>query len=99
MFHQSLGLVTQVYLGDWHKHPGDLVEPSQGDAFTARDHLRDKVAGAPYVLVILATVFAIKVGICAFLLHRLRVRFRSRTVKKLERTPLQKRLARIGRME
>ncbi|HEY4245434.1 MAG TPA: VTT domain-containing protein [Lacunisphaera sp.] len=49
--------------------------------------------------VILASVFVIKVGICAFLLQRLRARFRSKTVNKDQRTPLQKRLARIGRMD
>ncbi|MEO6994364.1 MAG: VTT domain-containing protein [Lacunisphaera sp.] len=50
-------------------------------------------------IVILASVFVIKLGICAFLLHRLRARFRAKKIKKEERTPLQKRLARIGRME
>lgn len=50
-------------------------------------------------VVILASVFVLKVGICAFLLQRLRARFRSKAVKKDERTPLQKRLARIGRMD
>ncbi len=50
-------------------------------------------------VVILASIFVIKVGICAFLLRRLRARFHSKTVKKDARTPLQKRLARIGRMD
>jgi uncharacterized membrane protein YdjX (TVP38/TMEM64 family) len=50
-------------------------------------------------IIILTSVFVTKVGICAFLLQRLRARFRAKTVKKEARTPLQKRLARIGRMD
>ena len=50
-------------------------------------------------IVILAVVFVLKVGVCALLLQRLRARFRSRTAKKEARTPLQKRLAGIGRMD
>jgi len=48
---------TLVHLGDWHKHPGDLVEPSWGDADTARDIISDEKSGAPQLLVILATVW------------------------------------------
>jgi len=50
-------------------------------------------------IVILTVVFVLKVGVCALLLQRLRARFRSRSAKKEVRTPLQKRLARIGRMD
>jgi hypothetical protein len=44
-------------VGDWHKHPGKLTEPSWGDAGTARQHIHDKVSGEPQLLVILATVW------------------------------------------
>jgi hypothetical protein len=44
-------------LGDWHKHPGTLVEPSWGDTDTARSHIFDEVAGIPQLLAILATVW------------------------------------------
>lgn len=46
-----------VHLGDWHKHPGDLTTPSGGDAETAREYISDEHAGAPQLLVILATVW------------------------------------------
>jgi uncharacterized membrane protein YdjX (TVP38/TMEM64 family) len=49
-------------------------------------------------IMILGGVFVVKVTICAFILHRLRSRMR-RVHKKVERTPLQKRLARIGRLD
>jgi hypothetical protein len=45
------------HLGDWHKHPGTLVEPSWGDTSTARQHINDRDAGAPQLLVVLATVW------------------------------------------
>ncbi|MBO9308379.1 MAG: ThiF family adenylyltransferase [Chloroflexi bacterium] len=45
------------HLGDWHKHPGTLVEPSWGDVSTARAHINDRRAGTPRLLVVLATVW------------------------------------------
>ncbi len=45
------------HLGDWHKHPGTLVEPSWGDTSTARNHINDRQAGTPQLLVILATLW------------------------------------------
>ncbi len=45
------------YLGDWHKHPGTLVEPSWGDTATARQHINDRRAGTPQLLVVLATLW------------------------------------------
>jgi hypothetical protein len=45
------------YLGDWHKHPGTLVQPSWGDTSTAREHINDRRAGTPQLLVVLATLW------------------------------------------
>jgi uncharacterized membrane protein YdjX (TVP38/TMEM64 family) len=53
-------------------------------------------------VVILASVFILKVSICAYILHRLRARSHKRKAAaagKVQRTPLQKRLARIGRLD
>ena len=49
-------------------------------------------------VVILASVFVVKVGICAFILQKLRARFKLAAVREV-RTPLQKRLARLGRLD
>jgi hypothetical protein len=46
-----------AHLGDWHKHPGTLTEPSWGDTDTARHHIFDDSTGAPQLLAILATVW------------------------------------------
>ncbi|GAB4548583.1 MAG: hypothetical protein OHK0023_11900 [Anaerolineae bacterium] len=46
-----------LHLGDWHKHPGTLVEPSWGDTATAREVIHDRDANTPQILVILATVW------------------------------------------
>src|SRR5262245_2841611 len=48
---------TLTNLGNWHKHPGDLVSPSWGDTETALDDMFDRVAGTPYLLVFLATIW------------------------------------------
>ncbi|MHB8625032.1 MAG: MPN domain-containing protein [Aggregatilineales bacterium] len=45
------------HLGDWHKHPGTLTEPSWGDTHTAIDSIFDKDTDQPYLLAILATVW------------------------------------------
>ncbi len=49
--------VTLQHLGDWHKHPGTLTEPSWGDTDTAINYIFDEHAGKPYILAILATVW------------------------------------------
>ncbi|HLY26916.1 MAG TPA: hypothetical protein VKQ72_11295 [Aggregatilineales bacterium] len=49
--------VPLVHLGDWHKHPGTLIEPSWGDTDTARGHIADKSNHTPQLLAILATVW------------------------------------------
>lgn len=49
--------VPLCYLGDWHKHPGALVEPSWGDTSTVREHINDRRAGTPQLLVVLATLW------------------------------------------
>ncbi len=49
--------VPLSHLGDWHKHPGTLTEPSWGDAHTAIDSIFDAQTNRPYLLAILATVW------------------------------------------
>jgi hypothetical protein len=49
--------VPLMHLGDWHKHPGTLVEPSWGDSDTARNHIFDEEVKNPQILAILATVW------------------------------------------
>ena len=49
--------VPLAHLGDWHKHPGTLVEPSWGDTDTARTHIADDENKTPQLLALLATVW------------------------------------------
>ena len=49
--------VPLIHLGDWHKHPGTLTEPSRGDTHTAREVLADRQVNAAFLLAILATVW------------------------------------------
>jgi hypothetical protein len=49
--------IELVHLGDWHKHPGTLVEPSWGDTDTARGRVFDEEIKTPQILAILATVW------------------------------------------
>lgn len=49
--------VPLSHLGDWHKHPGTMTEPSWGDAHTAIESIFDKDTDQPYLLAILATVW------------------------------------------
>ncbi len=49
--------IPLAHLGDWHKHPGHLVEPSWGDTDTARQHIRDSAANTPQLIVLLATLW------------------------------------------
>ena len=44
------------YLGDWHKQPGSMIQPSHGDLMTARTWLDDDENGADYLLVPIVTV-------------------------------------------
>jgi hypothetical protein len=46
-----------VHLGDWHKHPGTLTEPSWGDTDTARHHIFDDSVKTPQLLALLATAW------------------------------------------
>lgn len=61
LYGQALGAKWDLplgNLGDWHKHPGTLIEPSSGDLNTARDYIEDTSAtGIQHLLVILATVW------------------------------------------
>ena len=53
---------------------------------------------SPKRIAILGGIFLLKLSICAYVLHRLRSR-QHRARSKTHRTPLQKRLARIGRLD
>jgi len=44
------------YLGDWHKHPGDMFWPSQGDLDTALGILHDADSDMPHLLVPIVTL-------------------------------------------
>ncbi len=60
-FGSALGAKWDVplsHLGDWHKHPGTLVEPSWGDTDTARHHIAEEENKTPQLLALLATVWS-----------------------------------------
>jgi len=44
------------YLGDWHKQPGSMIQPSHGDLMTALSWLDDDDLGMDYLLVPIVTV-------------------------------------------
>lgn len=44
------------YLGDWHKQPGSMIQPSHGDLMTALSWLDDDENGTDYLLVPIVTV-------------------------------------------
>ena len=44
------------YLGDWHKQPGSMIQPSHGDLMTALTWLDDDELGMDYLLVPIVTV-------------------------------------------
>ncbi len=44
------------YLGDWHKQPGSMIQPSHGDLMTALSWLDDDELGIDYLLVPIVTV-------------------------------------------
>ena len=44
------------YLGDWHKQPGAMIQPSHGDLMTALSWLEDDERGIDYLLVPIVTV-------------------------------------------
>ena len=44
------------YLGDWHKQPGSMIQPSHGDLITALAWLDDDELGMDYLLVPIVTV-------------------------------------------
>jgi hypothetical protein len=50
--------VPIIHMGDWHKHPGTLIEPSWGDTDTARDRIFDDDDKIPkQILALLVTVW------------------------------------------
>ncbi len=44
------------YLGDWHKQPGSMIQPSHGDLMTALSWLDDEESGMDFLLVPIVTV-------------------------------------------
>jgi len=44
------------YLGDWHKQPGSMIQPSHGDHMTALSWLDDEETGMDFLLVPIVTV-------------------------------------------
>ncbi len=44
------------YLGDWHKQPGSMIQPSHGDHMTALAWLEDEESGMDFLLVPIVTV-------------------------------------------
>lgn len=44
------------YLGDWHKQPGSMIQPSHGDLMTALSWLDDESNSMDYLLVPIVTV-------------------------------------------
>ncbi len=44
------------YLGDWHKQPGLMIQPSQGDLATARNWILDESNGMDFLLAPIVTL-------------------------------------------
>lgn len=44
------------YVGDWHKQPGEMVQPSQGDLMTARHWIDDPENGMDFLLAPIVTL-------------------------------------------
>lgn len=44
------------YLGDWHKQPGFMIQPSQGDLLTALTWIADETNGMDYLLAPIVTL-------------------------------------------
>lgn len=47
------------YVGDWHKHPGDMTFPSGGDTGTARKIINDSETPEEHVIAPLVTIYPI----------------------------------------
>jgi hypothetical protein len=48
--------VSLRYLGDWHKQPGAMIQPSSGDLFTARRMIDDPENGLEFMLAPIVTL-------------------------------------------
>jgi len=48
--------IPMRYLGDWHKQPGSMIQPSHGDLMTALSWLDDESNSMDYLLVPIVTV-------------------------------------------
>jgi hypothetical protein len=44
------------YVGDWHKQPGEMIQPSQGDLMTARHWIDDPENGMDFLLAPIVTL-------------------------------------------
>ncbi len=49
-----------MHVGDWHKQPGDMIEPSAGDEQTARDMINDVETPLQHLVVPIVTMYSLK---------------------------------------
>ncbi len=49
-----------MHVGDWHKQPGDMIEPSAGDEQTARDMINDPETPLQHLVVPIVTLYSLK---------------------------------------
>ena len=49
-----------MHVGDWHKQPGDMTEPSAGDEQTARDMINDLETPLQHLVVPIVTMYSLK---------------------------------------
>ena len=52
--------VPLMHVGDWHKQPDDMTEPSAGDEQTARDMINDTETPVLYVVVPIVTMYSLR---------------------------------------
>lgn len=48
--------VPLSHVGDWHKQPGFMIQPSQGDLMTARGMVMDEAGGMPFLIAPIVTL-------------------------------------------
>jgi hypothetical protein len=49
-----------MHVGDWHKHPGDMTNPSGGDNKTGRDMIADSETPIEQLVVPIATIYPLQ---------------------------------------
>jgi hypothetical protein len=55
-----------MHVGDWHKQPGDMTEPSAGDDQTARQMINDSETPVHHVVAPIVTIYPLKPALPAF---------------------------------